>query len=296
MLALSSGSLGVVAQTGHELDNLDLATLRQRAEAGNAMAQDELGNRYSNGAGVPLDNGLAAIWLRKAADQGLASGEADLGAMYSNGDGVPQDYVKAAYWYRKAADQGFVDAQFLLGMSFEKGKGVPVDLDQARIWLQLAANGGEHYAKKELARLGDPTPSPVTAQVFQMQKNSTKMDADDSDVSAMRQRVNQAHGDSLPELRSGSDIEKTCAKGKGWSSEGPSEVCRYAASGRFGPAVQERTLLKGCSYETSESSGNSACMSLASFYRRAGRYIETLAVLQLDNIGNAKEIELSQDR
>ena len=84
-----------------------MAEFRKTAEAGNVIAQRNLGLAYCIGAGVPQDDAEAAQWFRKAAEQGDAQGQYHLGVMYDNGEGVPQDHVEAAKWYRLAADQGF---------------------------------------------------------------------------------------------------------------------------------------------------------------------------------------------
>ena len=44
--------------------------------------------------------------MRQKAERGDAPAQLTLGFMYSSGLDVPQDYAEAAKWYRKAADQG----------------------------------------------------------------------------------------------------------------------------------------------------------------------------------------------
>jgi len=43
--------------------------------------------------------------------KGNADAQLNLGDMYSQGQGVKQDEVKAVLWYRKAAEQGDVISQ-----------------------------------------------------------------------------------------------------------------------------------------------------------------------------------------
>jgi TPR repeat protein len=40
--------------------------------------------------------------LRKKAEAGDAVAQADLGVMYADGNGVPEDAAEAVKWYRKA--------------------------------------------------------------------------------------------------------------------------------------------------------------------------------------------------
>ena len=83
-----------------------VTALRRLAEQGDATAQFKLGVIYDIGAGVPQDDGQAAMWYRMAAEQGIAAAQRNLASMYANGRGVSRDYRQAASWCRKAAQQG----------------------------------------------------------------------------------------------------------------------------------------------------------------------------------------------
>ena len=95
----------------------------ERAERGDAGAQFNLGQMYSNGLGVLQDFKEAANWYRLSAEQGIVQAQFNLGSMYSNGQGVPQDYNEAAKWMKLAAEQGNALAQFHLDLLLKK-KGV----------------------------------------------------------------------------------------------------------------------------------------------------------------------------
>jgi len=84
---------------------------RALAEQGDAEAQNNLGVRYSFGAGVPQDHAEAVRWFRLAAEQGLALAQFGLGLMYATGEGVPQDYVLAHMWYNLAASRATGEAR-----------------------------------------------------------------------------------------------------------------------------------------------------------------------------------------
>ncbi|MEO2191509.1 MAG: tetratricopeptide repeat protein, partial [bacterium] len=73
----------------------ELAELRVDAQAGDAVAQNNLGVAYFSGAGVPQDYAQAVSWWRKAADQGHAGAQNNLGVAYRYGQGVPQDFVES---------------------------------------------------------------------------------------------------------------------------------------------------------------------------------------------------------
>jgi TPR repeat protein len=79
--------------------------------------------------------------LKERAEAGGAMEQYQVGYSYEIGDQAPQDYALAAQWYQKSANQGFAAAQFSLGMLYEKNLGVPRDYEKAYFWLSLAASG-----------------------------------------------------------------------------------------------------------------------------------------------------------
>ena len=90
---------------------MELESLRQRAEEGDADAQYELGFVYARGLGVPQDYAQAATWYRLAVDQGHAPAQLNLGVLYRDGEGVPQDYTEAHKWYNLAAARATDDRE-----------------------------------------------------------------------------------------------------------------------------------------------------------------------------------------
>ena len=119
--------------------NLSVAVLRELAEAGNAEAQNELGQRYETGRGVPQDFGTAVALYRQAAERGNARGQGNLGAMYVNGTGVQRDDNAALAWLRRAADQGDARGQNGLGVMYRDGFGVAQDYREAVRWFRRSA-------------------------------------------------------------------------------------------------------------------------------------------------------------
>ena len=134
-----------------------IAEVRAKAEVGDAEAQEELGNMYYWGRGVPEDNAQARRWYRKAvasyrkaAEAGDAPAQFNLGNMYYSGRGVPQNYATAVSWYRKAAQQGNAKAQTALGWMYDKGEGVPKNYATAMSWYRKAAQQGNAEAQFKL--------------------------------------------------------------------------------------------------------------------------------------------------
>ena len=74
-----------------------------KAEAGDAVAQNYVGEIYDKGMGSAPDPVKAAQWYRRAADQGLERAMTNLGQLYELGRGVPRDDGQALAWYRKAS-------------------------------------------------------------------------------------------------------------------------------------------------------------------------------------------------
>ncbi|MDB4748903.1 sel1 repeat family protein, partial [Akkermansiaceae bacterium] len=62
-------------------------TIQERAEAGDADAQYNMGMMYDNGDEVPQDKDEAMKWMRKAAEKGNAKAQFRLSKMYAKGQG-----------------------------------------------------------------------------------------------------------------------------------------------------------------------------------------------------------------
>ena len=83
--------------------------LRHKAEAGDAKAQFDLADAYSEGKGVAKDSAKGMEWLKRSALQGYAGAQVVLGYMYQKGINTEKDPSEAAKWYRKAAKQSDKD-------------------------------------------------------------------------------------------------------------------------------------------------------------------------------------------
>jgi hypothetical protein len=112
----------------------NVAKWKKEAEAGNAVAQQKLGNAYSDGKGVPKDAFQAVTWWRKAAEQGNATAQRKLGVSYLHGDGIASSTQNPFVvfskenedigigWLRKAAEQGMRKANLFSGSITERVK------------------------------------------------------------------------------------------------------------------------------------------------------------------------------
>ena len=127
-----------------------LGVLLQRAESGNAEAQNALGIMYHGGEGIPQNHAEAAKWTRRAAKQGDAKAQFNLGLSYHKGEGVPQDDSEAVKWWHCAAEQKLPQAQSNLGVMYHEGKGVRQNHAEAAKWFRRAAGQGHAQAQSNL--------------------------------------------------------------------------------------------------------------------------------------------------
>jgi len=74
-----------------------------QAEAGDADAQNYVGEIYLKGLGTEPDYAKAAQWFEKSAAQGSRRARINLGYIYEQGLGVPQDMARALNLYREAS-------------------------------------------------------------------------------------------------------------------------------------------------------------------------------------------------
>jgi TPR repeat protein len=120
---------------------LALERLGQFAEAGNALAQRQLGFMYALGLGVPADKVQAGIWFRRAECSCWTTGDAEYGVAldYLNGQEVKRDNIMALYWVQRAAEAGNVESQRLLADPTKAAeKGLEVDPSLSEYWRKVA--------------------------------------------------------------------------------------------------------------------------------------------------------------
>ena len=100
---------------------------------------------------------LAIQYLRKAADKGDIGAQNQIGNLYALGLGMPRDRQVAANWYRKAAFAGSADARVNMGHLFDHaftldGGDQQIDIHDpnaklAYAWFNLARNQGHSQAQ-----------------------------------------------------------------------------------------------------------------------------------------------------
>ena len=105
------------------------------------------------------------LTLRERAAAGDAEAQFNLGKMYEAGrGGLKQDYAEAERWYRRSAEQGDVFAQASLGILHRFGKGVRQDLVQAYMWFELAASPASEGALESIAEMREAIAARMTPE------------------------------------------------------------------------------------------------------------------------------------
>ncbi|NOQ62974.1 MAG: sel1 repeat family protein [Methyloprofundus sp.] len=126
-----------------------LTTTKQQAEAGNALAEAQLGAMYQLGRnGVERNPKLSAKWMLKAAEQGLVEAQVFMAALYDRGLGVSNNVRTATAWYEKAAAQGHGTALAILGRN-KVAKG-SIAFDYKSMRLRASKQIPTEYSKRFL--------------------------------------------------------------------------------------------------------------------------------------------------
>lgn len=121
---------------------LPIDEVRERANAEDVTAMEELARRLVQGVSVAKDQQAAAGWLLRAAQRGSAQSAFNVGVMYERGFVVERDSTKAIEWYRKAAEADVPMAKHNLALLLRDGKGAPRNGKEAVELLRSAARQG----------------------------------------------------------------------------------------------------------------------------------------------------------
>jgi tetratricopeptide (TPR) repeat protein len=132
----------------------EMPELIARADAGDAAALVELGNRYFFGEALAKDVAEAFRLYLRAAEAGSDAGMVNVASCYRKGDGIPRDLDQAMKWYERAMKTDHTFAPFELGEMYEIGEGVAQDRDRAIQLFSIALEGDHPEARKALRRLG----------------------------------------------------------------------------------------------------------------------------------------------
>jgi TPR repeat protein len=195
-----------VAWTGMPIDEL-----RQRAQAHEVPAMEELGRRLIAGTGVPRDLPTGVAWFQRAAEAGSPEAEFNVGVMYDRGFGIERNAEKAVEWYRKAVAAGVAPAKHNLALMLREGRGAPQDGPKAVELLRDAAHQGmtaSMYALGDMyerggAVLKDPAAALAWFAITSQLERQANHGAETSLAKAAEQR-----GEALQRVMTGADRER----------------------------------------------------------------------------------------
>lgn len=123
--------------------------LQKAAQAGDAVAQYELGAMYYLGNyGENKDYVAAKYWLSLAAEQNHSIATFILGIIYYKGLGVEQNMEKFVQLCLKSAQLGYGRAQICVALMYARGEVLPEVPEQAIYWAKKAADQGESGADR----------------------------------------------------------------------------------------------------------------------------------------------------
>lgn len=128
-----------LAITGVCASQIDVHSLRTKAQHGDTASQYALAVMYENNAQNVPDWNEAAWWYRHAAEQGDVDAQRRLAWCYENGKGVNLDFDKALKWYLKAAEHGDSISQFQVGRFY---KDISQDYEKSFSWYCRASESG----------------------------------------------------------------------------------------------------------------------------------------------------------
>ena len=153
--------------------------LNQEANAGDALAQHELGLRYLLGDGIPADTVKAVYWIKKAAEKNLTAAKYNLGIMLINGIGINWDPFLAFKYFRSAAREGMNQAQYVLGVLYTDNLIVKRDWNLAYFWIKKSADNDFEAAKEILPELEPKISKKIVDSLFNI-KSLTVSDQQES--------------------------------------------------------------------------------------------------------------------
>ncbi len=142
----------------------DAFVLVEKANAGDPVAEHELGLRYLLGKNFTADTAKAAYWVGKAAAQNYLPAEYNYGLFLNNGWGIPWNPFDGFRRIAAAAKRGLTEAEYVYGLMFTDNLIVPRNYGEAYRWIRMAADSSFSPAvevMKEFARRGI---KPATAQ------------------------------------------------------------------------------------------------------------------------------------
>ncbi|MFH0988746.1 MAG: hypothetical protein V1799_01880 [bacterium] len=126
---------------------LQLFLLERKANAGDFLAQHELGLRYLLGEGVGADTVKAAYWISRASMGNFNEAKYNYGILLFNGIGLEWNPFEAYRQFRVCAEGGMPEAQFFQAMILTENFVVQQNWESAYSLLKQSAAKGNTSAQ-----------------------------------------------------------------------------------------------------------------------------------------------------
>ena len=174
---------------------IDAFNVVRKANAGDPVAQHELGLRYLTGTDFPVDTVKAAMWIQKAAMQNLIPAMYNWGILLNNGWGTAWNPFEAYKQFRFAASSGMKESEYVFGLFLTDHLVVSRNYREAYMWEKRAARAGYEPAKDVIAEFNrrkfipKETDSTVQSGVRRSAESSRK-------ATSGRSRKERLHEDS----------------------------------------------------------------------------------------------------
>lgn len=137
------------------------------AKNGHSVSQAAVASMLDAGNGVAADKQAAASWRRQAASNGHTGSLMGLALAALSGQPDAAAMARAAAMLRLAADLGDPAAQAAYGAMLIQGRGVPKDNFQGLMWLRLAMQAGDRNAQTAYTALAAEQTAQTIARVEQ---------------------------------------------------------------------------------------------------------------------------------
>lgn len=192
-----------------------------QAQAGDAEAQNYVGEIYAKGLGREPDYAKAAEWFQKAVDQGLKRSMINLGYLYEEGLGVGKDLPKALNLYRQAS--GSTDDDLVFESTVTVTEEAQAEIETLRATVDTQKQEAEELRERvqdleqqlsDRKRALQQSRSELESARAEVVAKQTAMDPQGSaELDAMRQQVD-ADEKALAQERATLDAERAAWKSK----------------------------------------------------------------------------------
>ncbi len=118
----------------------DAFMMMEKANAGDPVAEHDLGLHYLLGKDFSLDTAKAAYWIGKAAAQNFLPAVYNYGLCLNNGWGVPWNPFEGFLRFGYAARHGLIEAEYIYGLLYTDNLIIPRNYDTAYKWIKMAAD------------------------------------------------------------------------------------------------------------------------------------------------------------